>query len=259
MPWDPAGKVAVITGASSGIGEATARRLARLGMTVVAAARREDRLEALAAAHPGIVPHAADVTSTADLLALADRVGAEFGACHALINNAGVPGSAFRGRDDIDDALHTIDVNLGGTIRGMGAFAELLAASAPSRVINVASVAGKLGVGPAAYASSKFGAVGFTEATSLSWARRGIAVCQLNPGWIETEGFPQNDIKRTPLRPLIGEPEDVARAIHRTLLDGAPERTVPAWYRVFVVLRHVAAPVWRAGISRSGRAAGSRE
>ncbi len=259
MAWDPAGKVAVITGASSGIGEATARRLARLGMTVIAVARREDRLQELAAAHPGIVPHTADVTSTEEVVGLAERVRSEFGACHALINNAGIPGGAFRGRDDIEDALHTVDVNLGGTIRGMGAFADLLEASAPSRVINVASVAGKLGVGPAGYASSKFGTVGFTEATNLAWARRGITVTQLNPGFIETEGFPQTDIKRTPIARLIGVPDDVARAIHRTLLDGAPERTVPAFYRVFVVFRHLASPLWRAAISRSGRAGGSRE
>jgi NAD(P)-dependent dehydrogenase (short-subunit alcohol dehydrogenase family) len=258
VPWDPAGKVAVITGASSGIGEATARRLARLGMTVVAAARREDRLRELADGMPGIIPHVTDVTSQADVDALAARVRDELGACHALINNAGVAGGAFRGHDDVDDALRTIDINLGGTIRCMGAFADLLASSAPSRVVNVASVAGKLAVGPAAYAASKFGQVGFSEATNLSWSRRGITVTQLNPGFIETEGFPQHDIKRTPIAPLIGTPDDVARAIHRSLLDGAPERTVPGWYRAFVVLRHVGAPLWRAGAARSGRAAGSR-
>jgi len=259
MAWDPVGKVVVITGASSGIGEATARRLARAGMTVVAAARREDRLEALAASQPGIIAHGTDVTSTADVDALAARVHDEFGACHALINNAGLGGGTFDGRTDLDDALHTLDVNLQGTIRCMAAFADLLDTSAPSRVINVASVAGKLGIGPAAYAASKFGTVGFTEATSLSWAARGITVCQLNPGFIETEGFPQTQVKRTPAGRLVGRPDDVARAIHRTLLDGVTERTVPAWYRAFIVLRHVAAPLYRFGAARIDRAGGSRD
>lgn len=259
MAWDPVGKVAVITGASSGIGDATARRLARLGMTVVAAARRQDRLEALAASQPGIIAHVTDVTSTADVDALAARVRDEFGACHALINNAGLGGGSFDGRDDLDDALHTLDVNLQGTIRCMAAFADLLEMSAPSRVINVASVAGKLGVGPAGYAASKFGTVGFTEATSLSWAARGITVCQLNPGFIETEGFPQTQVKRTPAGRVVGRPDDVARAIHRSLLDGATERTVPAWYRAFVVLRHVATPLYRFGAARIDRASGSRD
>lgn len=258
MGFEPAGKIAVITGASSGIGAATAIRLTRIGMIVIASARREDRLKELAATHPGIVPHVADVTSSDDLDQLAERVRTEFRACHVLINNAGVPGGSFRGRKDVDDALHTIDVNLGGAIRAMGAFASLLEASAPSRVINVASVAGKVGVGPAGYAGSKFGLVGFTEATSLAWARRGITVTQLNPGFIETEGFPQTQIKRTPLRGLIGEPEDVARAIHRTVLDGVPERTVPVWYRGVVVFRHLVPPLWRAAISRTRRASGSR-
>jgi NAD(P)-dependent dehydrogenase (short-subunit alcohol dehydrogenase family) len=259
MSWDPAGKVAVVTGASSGIGEATARRLARVGMTVVAVARREDRLEALAAAHPQIMAHVADVTVDEEVDALAARVGEEFGVCHTLINNAGVGGGPFRGRDDVADTLRTIDINLGGTIRCMGAFAELLEAGAPSRVVNVASVAGKLGVGPAGYAASKFGTVGLSEATNLAWARRGITVSQLNPGFIATEGFPQTQIKRTPAAGIIGEPEDVARAIHRTLLDGARERTVPSWYRVFVALRHVVAPLFWFGISRTQRAAGHRD
>jgi len=256
MGWRTHGRVAVVTGASSGIGEATARRLARAGMTVVAVARRGERLEALAEQTRGVVPHVADVTDTAAVDALAGRVGDELGACHALVNNAGVTGGAFRGRDGLEDALSTIDVNLLGTVRCTAAFADLLAEGAPSRIVNVASVAGKLGVGRAAYAASKFGQVGFSEALGLSWARRGVTVCQLNPGLTETEGFPQRSLMRTPFRRLVARPEDVARAIHEVLVSGAPERTVPRWYRAIVVARHVAAPLYRAAASRSGRAAG---
>jgi NAD(P)-dependent dehydrogenase (short-subunit alcohol dehydrogenase family) len=259
MSFDLHGRVAVVTGASSGIGEATARRLARAGMTVVATARRGERLESLAASQPGIVAHVADVTDTTAVDALAARVGDEFGACHVLVNNAGVGGGPFRGREDLDDALRTIDVNLLGAIRCMAAFASLLEASAPSRVVNVASVAGKIGVGPAAYAASKFGLVGLSEATGLSWARRGVTVTQLNPGFIETEGFTQAQIKRTPLGRLVGQPEDVARAIHRAVVDGDVERTVPGWYRAVVVVRHVATPLFRAGVSRMARARGTRD
>jgi NAD(P)-dependent dehydrogenase (short-subunit alcohol dehydrogenase family) len=259
VSWDPTGKVAVVTGASSGIGETTARRLARLGMNVVAVARREDRLTAMAAEQPGIAIHVADVTDTDQVDALAARVRNDFGACHALINNAGVPGGAFRGRDDLDDTLHTLDVNLSGSIRCMAAFAELLAESAPSRVVNVASVAGKLGIGPAGYAASKFGLVGFSEAMALAWRSRGITVCQLNPGFIHTEGFPKDRMQASPMGRLVGTPEDVARAVHEVLLSGATERTVPAWYRGFVVLRHVATPVYRMAATRTKRSGGSRE
>jgi NAD(P)-dependent dehydrogenase (short-subunit alcohol dehydrogenase family) len=259
VTWQLAGRVAVVTGASSGIGAATVRRLAALGMQVVAVARREDRLEQLALETPNVVPHVADVTDMASVDALAERVAAEFGACHALINNAGLGGGPFRGREDVEDALHTIDVNLSGAVRCFGAFAALLEASAPARVVNVASVAGKLGIGPAGYGASKFGLVGFSEATGFAWQRRGVTISQLNPGFIQTEGFPQQQVMRTPARAIVGRPEDVARAVHDLLLSGHAERTVPRWYRAFVVARHVAAPAYRSIAGRSKRAAGTRD
>jgi NAD(P)-dependent dehydrogenase (short-subunit alcohol dehydrogenase family) len=259
VTWQPRGRVAVVTGASSGIGEATARRLAREGMTVVAVARREGRLHDLAREHPSILPYAADVTDTGAVDALAAWVDAELGACHALVNNAGIGGGPFRGRDDLDDALRTIDVNLLGTLRCTASFADLLERSAPSRVVNIASVAGKLGIGPAAYAASKFGVVGFSEALSFAWASRGVTVTQLNPGFIETEGFPQEQIKRGPMGRLVGQPDDVASAIVDALVGGLPERTVPRWYRGFVALRHVAAPLYRGAAGRMDRARGSRD
>lgn len=258
MSWNPAGKVAVVTGASSGIGEATARRLDAAGMHVVAVARRADRLEELASSSDRIVAHAADVSDIEQVDALAAFVEGEFGACHALINNAGVGGGAFESRDDLDDALRTLDINLLGTVRCAAAFADLLERSAPSRMVNVASVAGKLGIGPAAYAASKFGMVGFSEAIGLSWESRGVTVTQLNPGFIETEGFPQQHMKGGPQERLLGQPSDVADAIHDALVSGTPERTVPRWYRSFVTLRHVAPPVYRAVASRMDRARGSR-
>ena len=257
--YDVAGKVAVVTGASSGIGEATAVRLARAGMTVVATARREGRLAALAQAHEGIEALPVDVSSTDSVDALAREVRARHGACHVLVNNAGIGGGPFRDRRDLDDAIRTLEVNLIGVFRTMGAFAELLEESAPSRVINVGSVAGKIGVGPAAYAASKFGVVGLSEALGLSWASRGITVCQLNPGYIETEGFPQEQVKRTPLKRVLGKPEDVAEAILVAVQRGEVERTVPRFYGAVVSLRHLAPPVYRRLIARNPRSSGSRD
>lgn len=259
MSWDPRGKVAVVTGASSGIGEAVARRLAGVGMTVYAVARRTDRLEALAGQYPAVIPHTADVTDQAAIDGLAERIRGEHGACHVLINNAGIGGGAFRGREDLDDALRTIDTNLGGVVRCMASFADLLEAGAPSRVVNVASVAGKLGIGPAAYAASKFGIVGFSEALSLSWRARGITVSQLNPGFIETEGFTQEQIKRSPAGRLVGKPDIVADAVADLLAGGGTERTVPTFYRAFVTLRHLAPPLYFAVARRMERASGTRD
>ncbi len=248
--WDPHGRIAVVTGASSGIGAATARRLAALGMQVVAVARRGERLAELAEERPGIEAYVADVTDTAAVDELAAHVDARYGACHALINNAGAGGPGFAARGDLEATLAVIDLNLGGMLRCTAAFAELLTASAPSRVVNIASVAGKVGVGPAGYAASKFGMVGASEALATSWAPRGVSVCQLNPGFIATEGFPQAELRRSPLGRLVGRPEDVARAVHDVLLHGQPERTVPRWYRAVVVARHLAPPAFRAAIAR---------
>lgn len=250
MPRRWAETVAVVTGASSGIGEATARRLADAGATVYAAARRHERLTQLAAGRHRIHPHVTDVTDTASVDALAARVRTEQGVCHLLVNNAGVGGGPLIGRDDLDGALHTVDVNLGGVLRCLAAFSDLLAAGAPARVVNVASVAGKLGVGPAGYAASKFAVVGLSEALQPSWARRGITVIQLNPGLIETQGFPQTRAMAGPLRRVVGRPDDVADALLDAVRRGRPERTVPRAYRAAVVLRHLAAPVYRAAARR---------
>jgi NAD(P)-dependent dehydrogenase (short-subunit alcohol dehydrogenase family) len=114
-------------------------------------------------------------------------------------------------------------------------------------------------VGPAAYAASKFGLVGLSEATGLSWASRGITVTQLNPGFIETEGFTQAQIKRSPLARLVGQPDDVARAIHGAIVRAQTERTVPGWYRGVVLARHLASPVFRIGVARMARAQGTRD
>jgi NAD(P)-dependent dehydrogenase (short-subunit alcohol dehydrogenase family) len=245
------GKIAVVTGASSGIGEATVRELARAGMTVVAVARRAERLEALAEEHPTIHAHAADVTDDDAVTALAESVRSDHGACHVLVNNAGMSGSRrFRGPDDRPDLNEVMDVNFYGAVRATAAFADLLFASAPARLINVCSVAGKLGIGPPAYAASKFALVGFTEALRPDWQRRGVAVSQVNPGFIRTEGFPQEDLMRSPMSRLVGTPDIVAKAIAAVARSGAAERTVPRWYRPLVTIRHTAAPAFWAGAKR---------
>lgn len=243
------GKVAVVTGASSGIGLATARVLAGAGMLVVAVARRADRLGALADDVDGVEAYRADVTDDEQVLALADHVKGQHGAVHVLVNNAGANlDQHFSSWDDVATAAATMDLNFTGAVRCMGAFADLLALSAPSRVINVASVAGKLAAGQPAYTASKFALVGFTEAVGLEWAARGITVSQVNPGFVRTEGFPQDRFAGTPLDRLVGHPGMVADAIAEVARSGARERTVPRWYRPAIAIRHVAAPLYWSGI-----------
>jgi len=251
----PGERVAVVTGASSGIGEAVVERLAQDGWTVVAAARRLDRLETLATRSAAadvsgrVVPAVLDVRDTGSVDALAAQVREEHGACHLLVCNAGIGGGSLSDRADLDAALDVVDVNLAGTLRCCAAFVGLLTDSAPSQVINIASVAGKLGLGPAAYVASKFGMVGLSEALGAAWRERGITVTQLNPGFVHTEGFPQTWATGTPLARLVVGPEVVAAAVSRAVRRRRDEVTTPRWYRSFVVLRHVATPVWR-GIGR---------
>jgi NAD(P)-dependent dehydrogenase (short-subunit alcohol dehydrogenase family) len=256
---DLRGSVAVVTGASSGIGDAVARRLASDGATVVAVARREGRLAALAGSQTGVVAHAADVGRRTDVLALADRVRDEFGRCDLLVNNAGVPGGAFTGPESLDGFVHTMQVNVLGAAHCCAALHDLLVASAPSHVINVGSVSGKVGVGPADYVASKFALVGLSESLSLSWAGDGITVSQLNPGYIATEGVPQTRLVRSPLHRIVGRPQDVAAAVADLVARPRRERTVPRWYRSVVVLRHVMPSAFWAVAARTDRARGRRD
>jgi hypothetical protein len=256
---DLRGSIAVVTGASSGIGDAVARRLASDGATVVAVARRADRLDALAAAQAGVVAHVADVGRRTEVAALAERVRDQFGRCDLLVNNAGVGGGAFTGPDSLDRFVHTMQVNLMGAAHCCAALHDLLVAGAPSQVINVASVSGKVGVGPADYVASKFALVGLSEALSLSWAADGITVSQLNPGFIATESFPQTRLLRSPFGSLVRGPTDVAAAVADLVAHPRRERTVPRWYRAFVVMRHLAPPLFWALAARTDRARGTRD
>lgn len=253
------GKVAVVTGASSGIGESVARRLAAGGMTVVAVARRAERLDALARSNPRIVAFPADVGRRTDVTALAERVAADFGRCDVLVNSAGIGGRAFDGPDDLDDLVRTMQVNFVGAANCMAMFRDLLVSSAPSHVINIGSVSGKVGVGPAGYIASKFALVGFSEAVGLAWARDGIMVTQLNPGFIATEGFPQQQVLRTRFARMVGKPEDIADAVVDVIVRRPRERTAPRWYRGFVIARHVAPGLFWRLAAKTPRARGTRD
>jgi len=217
-------RIAVVTGASSGIGAAVARRLADDGMTVVAVARRIDRLDAMAADHPHIVAHGADVADRGAVDGLAERLRAQFGRCHLLVNNAGVGGGAFRGPESVDGLLHTMQVNFVGAVHTTAALHDLLVVSAPSQIINVGSVSGKV-----------------------------------NPGFIATEGFPQRRLVASRVARLVGAPSDVAAAVADVVVSRARERTVPRWYRPLMALRHVVPPLFWAMTSRTSRARGTRD
>lgn len=225
--------VAVITGASSGIGEATARALAARGWRCVLLARRADRLERIAA-ELGAEWETCDVGDREQVDAVAARVLERHPAIALLVNNAGIParGSYL----DIDPAriVAVTDVNYLGGVWCLRAFEPGLRAAAPAggaHVVNVVSVAGTVAFAPAgAYAASKHAQLAFSRSTAALLRGTGIHVHAILPGFVETEGFPQRAKLRSPLlRRLVVEPDDVARAILRALEKGKDEVTVP-WF-----------------------------
>jgi short-subunit dehydrogenase len=223
-------RVAVITGASSGIGEAIARELARRGWHCVLLARRASELERIAGEIGG-EPMVCDVADRAQVDEIAARVLERHPAIDLLVNNAGIParGSFL----DIDPELieRVTAVNYLGGVWCLRAFAPGLRAARDAHVVNLVSVAGTVAFAPAgAYAASKHAQLAFSRSTGALLAGSGIRVHTVLPGFVETEGFPQRAKLRSPLlRRFVVEPEDVARAVVRAVEKDKREVTVP-WF-----------------------------
>ena len=238
------GRVAVITGASAGIGEATARELSRRGWRCVLLARRQDRLAQIAD-EIGAEWEVCDVSNRTLVDEVAARVLERHPAITLLVNNAGVPG---RGTfvstkpETIERVLHT---NYLGGVWCSRAYLPGLRAGAgtgAAHIVNVVSVAGTIAFAPAGpYAAAKHAQLAFSRAVSASLRGRGISVHTVNPGFVETEGFPQRTVLRSAaFRRAVIEPEDVARHIVGLLGDGPSETFVPRWYRLPGILQALA-------------------
>ncbi|WP_449060806.1 SDR family NAD(P)-dependent oxidoreductase [Planomonospora algeriensis] len=180
-------KTAVVTGASSGIGAATARRLAREGFDVVAAARRRDRLDGLAAEVPGIRPATLDVTSpesVAELAASLDR-------CDVLVNNAGgAIGLEPAASGDPSDWQRMYDVNVLGSLRVTQALLPKLIASGDGVLVMLTSVAGLVSYeGGGGYNAAKHAQTSMTGVLRLELCGEPVRVVEIAPGMVHTEEF----------------------------------------------------------------------
>ena len=186
MTNDPT-RVAVITGASSGIGEATARALVRDGLKVALLARRADRIEALAAElGDAAIAIAADVTDRDSLVAAADRVQAELGPAGVLVNNAGVMLLGPFSSEQRDDYRQMVEVNLLGAISATEVFLPQLRETGGD-LVNISSVAGRTArIGNAAYAATKWGINGWSEGLRQE-LQPDIRVMVVEPGAVATE------------------------------------------------------------------------
>jgi len=184
--------VAVVTGASSGIGAACARRLVTEGFHVVAAARRGDRLAALAAqTGPSLTPVSCDVTSDADVAALAAVVRATPGPATLLVNNAG----GAQGLDPVEagsiaDWQWMYDVNVLGTLRITKALLPELVASGAGTIVMMSSTAGLIVYeGGGGYAAAKHAQTAMAETLRLELSGRPVRVIEIDPGMVRTEEF----------------------------------------------------------------------
>jgi short-subunit dehydrogenase len=238
-------KTAVVTGASSGIGEATAKRLGADGWKLLLVARRVDRLEALAGSLPDASSLALDLTDQDApekvRAAVEERLG---GRLDLLVNNAGGSWRAAFGDDDggYENVRRTMDLNFLSPVRLTEALLPLLRGSAPSAVVNVASVAGRVARATAgSYGASKAAMIGWSDALYLEEREHGVHVGVVLPGFVSTEGFPQEGLKKNPLtRWIVGKPSSVADAIVDAGPGGRPERIVPRGYALFPALRILA-------------------
>ncbi len=221
-------RIAVITGASSGIGEAIARALARKGWRCVLLARRVDDLQRIAGEIGGEW-EPCDVSDRAQVDEVAARVLERHPVIGLLVNNAGIParGSFL----DIDPELveRVTAVNYLGSVWCLRAFAPGLHAGA--HVVNLVSVAGTVAFAPAgAYAASKHAQLAFSRSTAALLRPRGVQVHTVMPGFVETEGFPQRaKLQSRMLMRYVIEADDVAKAVVKAVEKGKGEITVP-WF-----------------------------
>ncbi len=184
------GQVIIVTGASSGLGDRFARVLHAAGATVVVAARRAQRLDRLVAELPGAVAIAADLSVSQDRERLVAETIDRLGTVHGLINNAGVGRMVAIEDEDLDTFRQAMEVNVTALWHLSKLVAVPMVAQRYGAIVNIASMLGHVGSTPvkqAHYCASKGAVVNLTRELALQWARKGIHVNALCPGWFDSE------------------------------------------------------------------------
>jgi short-subunit dehydrogenase len=252
-------RIMLVTGASSGIGEATARRLAQEpNVALVLVARREERLRDLAAqlGAQRVSFLAVDLLDEDAPARIHDHVLALHGRLDLLVNNAGAAWRANFADGGYENVRRTMAINFDAQIRLTEALLPLLRMSAPSAIVNVASTAGRVArAGSGAYSASKFALAGWSDALWAEERRHGVHVGLVLPGFISTEGFPQAELTEKPwTRWAVSTPEQVAKAIFEAGIGRRPERYVPRPYALAAVLRILTPGLVRRALGGKGAA-----
>ncbi len=201
------GKVIIVTGATGGIGDATVKRYAQDGATIVASGRNADRLTALEAIGPNVVGHQSDVSKEDDAIALVERTMKDFGRVDVLWNGAGIVGENLLIEDyPLDDFNHVMNINVGGVFLMMKYVVPAMRASGGGSIINISSVAGLFGSRPTlpAYCASKHAVIGLTRNGAKAYAGEKIRINAICPGQIETDMLRAVEAD--------ADPEDAAKA-----------------------------------------------
>jgi uncharacterized protein len=250
------GRVAVVTGASSGIGATTARELARRGWHCVLLARRADLLERIAT-EVGGEWEICDVADRRTVDEVAARVLERHPSISLLMNNAGMPARGSFLEIDPELIERVVHVNYLGGVWCLRAFLPGLQAAARAggaHVVNLVSVAGTVAFAPAgAYASAKHAQLAFSRSTAALLRGTGIRVHTVLPGFVETEGFPQATLSSRLMRRFVIEPERVATKIVDAVEKGKREITVPWFpYRPISIAQALVPGVFSRFVSGSG-------
>jgi short-subunit dehydrogenase len=232
----------VITGASSGIGEAAARRLAREPeASLILVARREERLRALASSlgEDRVSWVAVDLLDDDAPARIRAHVQEHHGRLDLLVNNAGSGWRARFADGGYENVRRTMALNFDAPVRLTEALLPLLRASAPSAIVNVASTSSRVArAGAGAYSASKFALAGWSDALWAEERPHGVHVGLVLPGFISTEGFPQTELTEKALtRWAVSTPERAAEAIFEAGPGRRAERYVPRPYALAAVFR----------------------
>jgi NAD(P)-dependent dehydrogenase (short-subunit alcohol dehydrogenase family) len=233
MKYSFKGNVALVTGAGSGIGEATVRLLARNGVSVVVAGNHEPALkrvvEAINAEGGRAASYVVDVSRHEEVEAMVKFTVSAFGALHFAVNNAGIGGTQKpAGELPIEDWHRVIDINLNGVFYGLRYEIPAILEAGGGAIVNVSSILGVVGIPTdPAYVAAKHGVLGLTRSAGIAYAEKGIRINSIHPGYVDTPilDFMDEQKRRSTvaLHPIgrLGHADEIANSIAFLLSDAS--------------------------------------